>query len=250
MIYYAIPLRAKLTSRNWNEDILNLENTLISIAKHEKYKAIIACHDIPEIPNIERFNVEFIQVSLGIPNDKNGYMADKGSKKKVARQRILEIAEVNDYFMYLDADDLLHNDFFEIINKIYIDNKNVLDIVFFTGYVYDVNRKLLAYLDGYKKIFYRNCGSCFVSKITQIDLIDRDDSFLSSLVSHTDFPIVSLKKGRSIYSSFVPVACYMVNHGSNDATIRVAEGLMERFVDEHICQNKDLIDNFSTNFNV
>lgn len=249
MIYFAVPLRAKATSQNWGEDVINLEKTLRSVAECKNYKVFIACHDIPDLSDdVAQLNIEFISVSLGVPRDKSQYMYDKGSKKKVAREAILKEAKVGDYFMYLDADDILRNDFMNIVKTTYEKNPDILDIIFFTGYVYDVNRKLVAYLNGKNKLFYRNCGSCMVSKLTESDFILGDDVFLSALKSHVKFPLISLEYSRSLYCLFEPMVCYMVNHGNNDSSIRRKENIIEKFVNAFICKDEALLNKFQKIF--
>ena len=92
MFHYAIPLRAKQTSNNWNEVCVRLEATIKSIEiAGGDYRIVVACHDIPEFTSgYQNPRTEFIKVWHPVPEDKNGYMADKASKKNVARRRILE----------------------------------------------------------------------------------------------------------------------------------------------------------------
>ncbi len=49
MFHYAIPLRAKQTSNDWNEVCVRLEATIKSIeGAGGDYRIVVACHDIPE----------------------------------------------------------------------------------------------------------------------------------------------------------------------------------------------------------
>lgn len=252
MFYFAIPFRSKSTSKNWEDVCQLLKNTIKSISgSGVDYKIIVACHDKPNFfEDLDSSRVEFIQVSHQVPVDKSGYMADKTSKKNAARKRILSLAGPGDFFMFMDADDLVSKDFFEQVEAAYHKNPDADDLTFYAGYVYDVGRKKLSYLDGVKKFFYRNCGSCFISRLKDIDFLGGDKGFLSSLVDHTKFPESSLTYGRSVMAMKVPVICYLVNHGSNDASERVSSSHMESFVDSFLCNEKNIIDRFNDNFSI
>ena len=253
MFYFAIPLRAKSTATNWNEVCLRLEHTILSIKEScSQYKIFIACHDMPDFLGRWVDDIEFISVAHSIPTSKNQYMADKNSKKSAARRRILDVASEGDYFMYLDADDLLSVEFEKIINNVFSRNKDVDDIALYSGYAYDVARKKIAYLNGVDKIFYRNCGSCFISKINKIDMVleKREESFLASLVDHTKYPESSIRFSRSIIANKDPVMCYVVNHGSNDAAERHGSDVITRFIDQYECKNDEKNRLFFKNFNL
>lgn len=250
MIYFAIPLRAKATSSDWDNVCNRLEVTLKSIASSgDDYHVYIAGHDKPDF--IESYEkVTFLRVSLSVPVDKNGYMADKESKKNAARRKIVKLAKAGDLFMFLDADDVLSNNFQSEINDRFSRNQDIDDIAFYTGFVYDVARKKIAYLNGKDKVFYRNCGSCFISRITNEDLDEPDEqkTFIYSLRNHTKYPEFSLCFGRSVLALKVPVACYIVNHGSNDAAERVGSDVINKFVDQFECKDEKLIEKFNSGF--
>lgn len=252
MFYFAIPLRAKATSKSWGDVCQLLRNTINSISESgADYKIIIACHDKPDFfDEVDTSRVEFIQVQHQVPLDKSGYMADKTSKKNAARKRILGVARPGDFFMFMDADDLVSKDFFEKIESVYHRNPDADDLALYAGYVYDVGRKKLAYLDGEKKFFYRNCGSCFISKLRDVDFVNEDKGFLCSLVDHTKFPESSLVYGRSVMAVKIPVVCYLVNHGSNDASERVSSSHIESFVDSFLCHEENIIKRFNSNFSI
>jgi len=177
-------------------------------------------------------------------------MEDKVSKKNVARKKILEMAKPGDLFMFMDADDLVSKDFVQQVGGIFSRNPDADDVAFYTGYVLDARRNKIAYLDGVSKIFYRNCGSCFVSKIKESDLemIDEAKTFLFSLKNHVEFPESSLAFGRSVIAMKVPVVCYIVNHGSNDASERVSAKHIESFVDSFLCSNEQYLERYRTSF--
>ncbi|NUE61150.1 glycosyltransferase family 2 protein [Escherichia coli] len=252
MFYYAIPLRAKQTAKDWNQVCELLESTIKSIAAggHE-YRIIVACHEKPGfISGYQNENVSFVKVWHPVPAEKSGYMNDKASKKNVARRKILEVAKPGDFFMFIDADDLVSKDFSQVVESIFARNHDADDLAFYAGYVHDANRGKISYLDGITRVFYKICGSCFVSKLNSLDFTDKDEkeTFLFSLRDHTKFPESSLAFGRSVIAVKEPVVCYIVNHGSNDTTERVSSSQIESFVDAFICSDNLLIERYNNNF--
>ncbi len=252
MFHYAVPLRAKQTSNNWEEVCQLLEATIKSIAAGGgDYQIVVACHDTPVFSSgYQNERVSFIKVWHPVPTDKSGYMADKSSKKNVARRKILETAKPGDYFMFIDADDLVSKDFSRQIEAMFSRNPDADDITLYTGYVLDAGRDKVSYLDGVSKVFYKNCGSCFISKLDERDCagLEEKDTFLFSLKDHTKFPDSSLAFGRSVMAMKTPVVCYIMNHGSNDTSERVSASHIESFVDSFICKDEKYLERYNENF--
>ncbi|MFU2047052.1 hypothetical protein [Avibacterium gallinarum] len=256
MFYFAIPLKAKSVSKNWETISRSLENTINSIFSSDpNSKIVVACHDIPEINILYPENVVFISVDFNTPKSKEQYMADKESKKTIAMKYIfnnfLDEKNIdNSYFMYLDADDILAHDFCFSISNAFASNPDVDDIALYSGYAFDIRRSKIAYLNGKDKIFYRNCGSSFISKINKFDLKDINNNFFTLLRNHTLFPEISIKNSRSVLAFKNPVVCYMVNHGSNDASERVGDKLIENFIDQFECKDQSYRELFFHKFMV
>ena len=252
MFYFAIPLRAKATTDNWNNVCHRLECTIKSLGvSGNNYKIVIAGHDKPSFLDDHK-EVTFLSVSLSVPSDKSKYMSDKESKKNVARIHILKIAKPNDLFMFLDADDILSNEFQSEITSKFDSNPDIDDIAIYSGFAYDVNRGKLAYLNGKDKIFYRNCGSSFISRINKYEIEESEEknTFLYLLKDHTTFPEHSIRFGRSILALFTPVVCYVVCHGSNDTSERLGSDQISKFVDQYECKDDDLKNSFSGKFDI
>lgn len=252
MFYFAIPLRAKQTSNAWETVCQLLEATIKSIATGcRDYRIVVACHDTPEFTSgYKNENVSFVKVLFPAPADKNRYMADKTSKKNVARRKILETAKPGDFFMFIDADDLVSKDFAQQVEAMFSQNQDADDLAFYTGYVLDAGRKKVSYLDGYSTIFYKACGSCFVSKLNALDCAggDEKDTFLFSLKDHTKFPDSSLVFGRKVIAMKTPCVCYIMNHGSNDTSERVSANHIKSFVDSLILKDKQCLERYQQNF--
>ncbi|MCY9835206.1 glycosyltransferase family A protein [Aeromonas media] len=253
MFYYAIPLRAKQTSKNWDEVCQLLESTIKSIAAGGgDYRIVVACHDKPEFASgYQNDSVSFVKVWHPIPADRSGYMADKSTKKNVARRKILETAKPGDFFMFIDADDLVSKDFLHQVESMFSRNPDADDLTFYTGYVFDARRGKISYFDGISRIFYKSCGSCFVSKLDARDCSGQEeekDTFLFSLQAHANFPDSSLAFGRSVLAMKTPVVCYIMNHSSNDTNERATASKIESFIDSFICKDEQYIERYHQNF--
>jgi len=250
MIYFAIPLRAKETSDNWENVCYRLHSTIKSIKDAGGETAIyVAGHDKPLF--LENNNdAVFLRVPFPAPVDKTGYMSDKESKKNVARRYILKSAKPDDLFMFMDADDVISKNFISDVISRFSKNPDIDDIALYSGFAFDSKRKKLAYLNGKNKVFYRNCGSCFISRIRSYDILEKDEknTFLFSLKDHTKYPECSIRFGRSLLALFSPVVCYVVNHDSNDSNTRIGTDAICRFVDEFECRNEEQSKYFYGNY--
>lgn len=219
---FAIPLRSQTTSKNFDAVLLRLKSTYISIKKIKNTKICICGHDKPDFVE----DSEFILADFPPPKDIKEYMNDKKRKKLLALKKIFSQIEDQSFFMFCDADDILSNDFESIITNIY-SNYLCDDVVFYTGYLLDYKNKKIGYLDGLNKIFYRNCGTSFISLIKQ-----------SELDSHIRFPEISQKFKRKTFNLFDPVVLYLMNHGENDSECR-GKIFHENFVHQYRMNNDE-----------
>ncbi|MFM5522376.1 glycosyltransferase family A protein [Aeromonas jandaei] len=240
----------KKTSDNWDNVCLRLQSTIKSIKDAgDEIEIVVAGHDKPVF--LENNNdAVFLTVPFPIPVDKAGYMSDKESKKNVARRHILKNAKPNDLFMFIDADDIVSKKFISEVMSRFSKNPDVDDIALYSGFAFDTNRGKLAYLNGRSKVFYRNCGSCFISRIRDFDISESEEknTFLFSLKDHTKYPEHSIRFGRSVLALFTPIVCYIVNHGSNDSNTRVGTDAICRFIDEFECHDEEQSKYFYGNF--
>lgn len=209
MFHFAIPFKSPVSSNDYTNDLCNLELTYNSI-KNIKDSSIMICgHLKPEF--IEEH--EFITLDEPAPeiNGSSNFMHDKNHKKVKATKEIFKKVKTNDFFMYMDADDILSFDFDDVINKSFADF-NIDSIAFYMGYMLDKKNKRFGLVDGKKRNFMGICGSCFITRIKDPE---KDMDFLLKLTDHTKCEDVALKSGKTCLRLMNPVVLYLLNHGTN-----------------------------------
>ncbi|MFR1810084.1 MAG: hypothetical protein ACLSWP_00935 [Terrisporobacter sp.] len=170
MIIFAIPFRARETTKNWEGCIKRLNNTIKSIFNQtdDEFKVIVACNDIPKLEKDYDNRLEFIKTDIAIPHSWIEMARDKFYKLTVIAVRIREILLEQDnpnngiYVMPVDADDLLNCN----IAKYVKEHPNENGFVSKDGYVYYKGKK---YFRIYKEL-HTFCGSCNIIKMYLDDL--------------------------------------------------------------------------------
>lgn len=241
---FVIPLRSQQTSVDWDSVCLRLKSTIDSILNQQvfskKIEIVISGHEKPYfLEKLKYQNVHFISVPFDIPKEQKQYMLDKLNKKKFAsifvKNHLLE-KNKEVIIMQLDADDILHPEFVSNIEATFLNNKMINDICLMSGYTFDFKRRKLAYLNGEDKVFYRNCGSSFISRVTEKDLPSNieDSCYFNYLADHVRFPEIAIKNNRHVYEFYYPGVMYLVNHGSNDVSGREnGENIIRSFIDTY-----------------
>jgi len=236
----------------------NLERTLKSIyiskqncTKDINVNVFISGHESPFLEEYKGFfcqdyegvNVKFIENAFDRPVDKSFYMADKERKKDSAFKWMYEnfdfISTDCNFLMLFDADDLVSKDFFNVILSSFESKDCYEDACLMSGFVFDWKNRVCGFLDGSDKIFYRNCGSSFISVINREDL-DPDNGFLYKLRNHVRFPEITQSLGRNLKKIYTPCVLYLVNHGQNDVSERYGESHMVDFVKQFKCSEEQL----------
>jgi len=240
---FIIPLRSKKTSLDWQNVCLRLKSTVDSILNQRvddlDVKIFICGHEKPEfLDTLIYKKIDFLSAPFDPPSDQSEYMADKLGKKRFASLSInKELLSDSDFklVMQLDADDILHHEFIANVSLLFNEDNSIDDIMIMNGYAYDYSRKVLAYLDGVNKIFYRNCGSSFISKIKCDDLGDSisSDCYFHNLTNHVRYPEVANSYNRNVKGCYFPGVLYLVNHGSNDASERHGVQKLENFINQY-----------------
>lgn len=170
MIVFAIPFRAKETTKDWNGCIKRLNDTLKSIFNQtdEEFKVLVACNNIPKLDKDYDNRLEFIKTDIQIPHTWVEMARDKFYKLTVIAYRIREILLEQEYpnngiyVMPVDADDLLNCN----IAKYVKDNPNENGFVSKDGYIYYKGKN---YFRIYKDL-HTFCGSCNIIKMYLEDL--------------------------------------------------------------------------------
>lgn len=108
MLTFIISMRARALARDWGYHTWLLQNTLNSILAqtNPEFNVVVACHDLPEIPQIKNAAVHMLRVDFPPPRRDNDDMCvDK--VLKISRGVEWAMANGSNYVMYVDADDLV-----------------------------------------------------------------------------------------------------------------------------------------------
>lgn len=170
MVIFAIPLRAKATSNNWDSCVRQLNQTIKSIFNQtcDDFKCIIACNEMPELNCEYDSRLEFIPLDLPIPETWLEMSRDKLWKLTVIAVRIRELLETQPYpengiyVMPVDADDLLNRRIAEHCKNFPDENGFVSK----DGYVWKLGEK---FFRKYPQM-HTYCGSCNIIKMYRDDL--------------------------------------------------------------------------------
>lgn len=242
--------KTKTTLENLDRTLLSIDNAANQFDENLTINVFISGHENPFdqeffhfLKNVyEKINIKFICNDFNRPADKNEYMKDKRRKKHSALKALYETTAHQDeketFLMFIDADDLVSSNF--LIRTIELFRENDCDdIALVSGYVFDHRNKVCGFLDGKKKLFYRNCGSSFISRISGRDL--EKDGILYKLGNHVRFPEIAENHNRNVYFCFDPMVLWLVNHGQNDASERHGDQRMINFVKQYRCDHKRLL---------
>jgi len=244
MIIFAIPLRAKETAKNWMRVEKRFWNTIRSIFNQvgEAYRVIVACNEIPEMPEMMRRicddRLEFIELDMPIPTEWIEMARDKFWKLLEIAVRIREILKVQEhpekgiYVMPVDADDLLNCKIAQWCERYPDENGFVSN----EGYVWENGKP---YFRIYKEM-YTYCGSCNIIKMYLEDLPENMPADIklchdrqTAATLNARYPIrwdhnLVVDKYRSMGKPFsiLPFrsTVYLINNGDNISTTVLKTG--------------------------
>lgn len=161
MMYFAVPLISKEAAMDWGAVTYALHQTLNSIfnSSDSRFRVIIACHDIPEVPTVFDGRVQFLQLDTPVPRRGRGApeRKERGLDKSRKRMRVgqyLRGCEAG-HVMFLDADDLID---YRLVRYVHEESAaNGYSVR--RGYQFDVASQELWLVDD---IFNQVCGSCAI----------------------------------------------------------------------------------------
>ncbi|MDU8925042.1 glycosyltransferase family A protein [Pasteurellaceae bacterium LIM206] len=195
---FSIPLRSKQSTKDWDNVSHRLKVTIDSIFAQTKqdFLIVIAGHEKPDFLNQDYYkDIVFLTVPFPTPTEQSQFMADKLGKKRYTGSYINRLLKEDEFriVMQMDADDIIHPEFIENISNIFHHDPSIDDVALMSGYAFDFKRQKLAFLNGVDKLFYRNCGSSFISKVFKRDLSENinEKSYFNSLVNHVSFPNIA-----------------------------------------------------------
>ena len=244
MIVFAIPLRPKETAKNWEGVENRFWNTIRSIFNQveEEYRVIVACNEIPEMPETMRRicddRLEFIELDMPIPTEWIEMARDKFWKLLEIAVRIREILKVQEhpekgiYVLPVDADDLLNCKIAQWCERYPDENGFVSN----EGYVWENGKP---YFRIYKEM-YTYCGSCNIIKMYLEDLPENMPADIklchdrqTAAILNARYPIrwdhnLVVDKYRSMGKPFsiLPFrsTVYLINNGDNISTTVLKTG--------------------------
>ena len=237
-LFFGIPLRARKASADWGLVERNLRRTVrcLLAQKGVDVKIVIAGHDRPKLlaPYVETGQVTFVDVSrrLPVPDDVEGFNKDKKFKKNWLGYTIGKMTDQPFYYMHMDADDLVHRRFAQVILK--SDNKQ--GYLIRRGYMVDVANRMIARADETTTPFYQHCGSCAVVYFRPDEMPQRPTQFISNFSkyrNHRRYVDVALEQGKVLRRLPRYMGAYLVNHGENNRLYRGLGSTKTAFVERN-----------------
>ncbi len=220
LLHVVIPLRSRQVSPDFGRVSAQLRATIASVragASVAECRILIVGHDLPEL-DFAAHDVEFMSVEFApprrLPRDAadiealTAMRADKGRKILVALDRLRQTPR--DYFMCLDADDLLSSRLLTYLRT----ERPAHGCYFERGYKFDLASPLRIFP---RRRFFHECGSSFVLRIDaapfphRLDLsLGFSDKFIRRYDVHAYVPQAMADAGKPLQALPFPGAIYVV----------------------------------------
>jgi len=210
-----IPLQSRTTARCWDTVEGRLRDTIRSLCQQTSnaWDAVIVSQDRPALDELRHPNLSFLSFDQPPPPAGNGGPTDMrvrrrdGGFKKLAGLRFLAAHHTITNWFFLDADDLLHEDFIATVSRM-----TPFDLaVVRNGYAYYPNRQRYRHIDRIDRI----CGSTVI-------LSDRWWSDPASLkgrqyggINHRYTTEYAALRGVPIHEYPGRGVAYVLGHGDN-----------------------------------
>lgn len=217
-----IPLKSKKVSENWELTSKLLEETILSIRNQssDAYKVVVVGHEEPVLSQESKSLIDFISCDFGFRRINHtgeinhykqiDYILDKNRKLALGLKWLEERS--SDYYMVLDADDLIHKDLVSFV----VENKHQNGYIINSGYEFFVNRKKLIKRQDMANI----CGSTTIIHKNLFALPSEiSDNTMASIpwcyLSHSHMESYFKEKGFPLRSIPFPALLYKLAHGQN-----------------------------------
>ena len=212
-----IPLKSKVVSNSWSDVTNALSKTLNSILNqtNKQVKSIVVCHEIPDIPLENSESIKFVSVEQFSPPNIRGlgrnkrqllYEKDRTQKINIGVKALLEKGCT--HIFSLDADDLIHRDFTQIIKN----NASAQAILLKRGFLNFQQYNVVNYTESFD-VF---CGSCCVMNASTVYL-QRDNELYTFFewYSHPNYEKSLKMIGMEYVVPEEYIVMYMREHGEN-----------------------------------
>jgi hypothetical protein len=218
--FFAIPVAPYTSDEQWSVVDALLAFTLRSIFNQSdsNFTAYICGHQKPPcLDRVEFKQAKFLEATFPQPQ------TDKERRRDKRNKRLRIATEVRrrggGYFMYLDADDLVHRSLVQHVRK----DDNRVGYLAPTGYALDFGNRRLAPIPGaWRKPFNEVCGSSGILFYEPDDLpatetvTDADVHRLYFRIrNHLSFSEEDIRPGRRLQPIPFPSVIYTINHPQN-----------------------------------
>ncbi|MCC3374219.1 hypothetical protein [Cohnella sp. REN36] len=220
-VAFAISLKSKAVSRNWNNVQSNLAKTLRSILNNTDphFRVIVAGHERPNIKEMRHKRVTWLPVNFLAPLNPKGFSKDKIRKRKVIGA-YLRKKGFSGYFMPFDSDDWAHRRLVQYVRS----QPSGKNFVINTGMMVNLVKKEVWLR---KKRFYIGCGSSAVFYFANKDFprtpktkSAKKKPFNLVLKGHTKV-IRNLRASRRPFKIVhFPLVTWVLGHGDNNSMLK------------------------------
>jgi hypothetical protein len=214
---FAIPLKARSASADWEAAQRNLRRTVRSAqaAAGEDGRIIVACHDEPDLGD-SADNAHVLRVAFPEPTNMQDAGRDKARKRRAIGAWLRETVDGPVYVMFLDADDLVHRD---VVRHALAEGYG--SYLVNDAYSFDLSRRLLQHRP---QGFPWARGSCFVCRFAVDELPTSVEDTTSPFAQfgsspdqrgHLEYPELATELGRPPVPFPFAAALYVVNHAES-----------------------------------
>ncbi len=209
-IVFAIPLKSRAMSSDWDAVQLNLHRTIASIANSDddRWKILLCGHDEPDGLDPR---VTWLPAKNQPPSDPAGGPGDKIAKRRRmgawVRRRTTHRARV----MFSDADDLIHRGLVRYLMSAPADANHTFD----SGYYLDAVTQRLHLV---KERFWFYCGTSFAGSFVPDELPRhrRDlENRYATPHNHLRQAAFARESGLPVHPVPFPAAVYLGNHAES-----------------------------------
>ena len=214
-LIFLVPLISSRLASDWGEVVDHLSLTINSILRSTSEHFLIGiCHNQEDkIPDFRDSRVVAIPANFPPNGDVGAGTIDKRRKVRAAAAYFKSEQMGDNYFMFLDADDLVHRELVAYVlgkaeDKAYLINE---------GYCYDSLNGSFSAISGE---FHLLCGSCFISYFNTSELPDdyMDDECLLSKIQggrHRNWGGRAKRFGKKVSRIPFPAIVYHMNHSES-----------------------------------